>query len=350
MTDKILIVTGEHDSTADLMVLHLRDRGVAFERFHPQDLPSVAAVTLRFGPGRAPEGRMSTLGEPIDWSQIGAVWYRRPQAFSFSAGLGAEEREFAFHECTAVTQGMWRSFDAFWVNHPDRIRIAESKPLQLALAGRLGFAVPRTAFTNDPAEVRALWEACDGAIVYKSMTQGVLGRSAQKSVYTNRVTPDHLARADLLRNAPGLFQEEIPKAADLRITIVGDRLFPIEIRSQTDVDARVDWRRGAVPNMAHVPCALPGAIERACLALNRALGLHYSAIDMVLTPAGEHVFLEINPSGQFGWIESVTGLPIIETLADLLLDGAKRRLVDRPIRHWPSNAQPDDEPSEANPS
>ncbi|NLH79665.1 MAG: ATP-dependent carboxylate-amine ligase [Phyllobacteriaceae bacterium] len=331
MSNKILIVTGEHDSTADLMVLHLADRGVAFERFHPQDLPRDATVTVRFGPNHPPEGRMTTLGTPIDWSEIAAVWYRRPQAFSLSTGLGAEEREFAFHECTAVTQGMWRSFDAFWVNHPDRIRIAESKPLQLTLAGRLGFRLPRTLFTNDPGEVRALWDACGGAIVYKSMTQGVLGQSVQKSVYTNRVTAEHLARADLLRNAPGLFQEEIPKAADLRITVVGERLFPIEIRSQTDPDALVDWRRGAVPNMAHVPCTLPAEVERACLALNRRLGLHYSAIDMVLTPDGEHVFLEINPSGQFGWIESVTGLPIIETLADLLLDGARRGLVDRPI-------------------
>lgn len=346
MTNKILIVTGEHDSTADLMVLHLADRGVAFERFHPQDLPRDAAVTMRFGPDHPPEGRMVVLGAAIDWSEIGAVWYRRPQAFSLSAGLGAEEREFAFHECTAVTQGLWRSFDAFWVNHPDRIRIAESKPLQLALAGRLGFRLPRTIFTNDPAEVRALWEACAGAIVYKSMTQGVLGQSVQKSVYTNRVTAEHLARADLLRNAPGLFQEEIPKAADLRITVVGERLFPIEIRSQSDPDALVDWRRGAVPNMAHVPCALPPAIERACLALNRALGLRYSAIDMVLTPAGDHVFLEINPSGQFGWIESVTGLPIIETLADLLIDGARRGPVDRPIGDEPSPDVPSTAPRE----
>ncbi|MCE1238138.1 MAG: hypothetical protein LWW93_17450 [Hyphomicrobiales bacterium] len=336
MPNKILIVTGEHDSTADLMVLHLADRGVAFERFHPQDLPRDAAVTLRFGPDHPPEGRMAGLGEAIDWAEIGAVWYRRPQAFSLSAGLGAEEREFAHHECTAVTQGMWRSFDAFWVNHPDRIRIAESKPLQLTLARRLGFRLPRTIFTNDPAQARALWQACGGAIVYKSMTQGVLGQSVQKSVYTNRVTAEHLARADLLRNAPGLFQEEIPKAADLRVTVVGDRLFPIEIRSQDDPDALVDWRRGAVPHMEHVPYTLPGEVERACLSLNRALGLHYSAIDMVLTPDGDHVFLEINPSGQFGWIESVTGLPIIESLADLLLDGAKRGLVDRPICEEPS--------------
>ncbi|MER2606692.1 MAG: MvdC/MvdD family ATP grasp protein [Siculibacillus sp.] len=325
MTGKILILTGESDSTADLMVLHLRERGVPFERFHPQDLPRRARVTLRYRPGAPPSGRMTTDGETIDWSEIGAVWYRRPEPFALSTALTAEEKEFAHHECISVMQGAWRSFDAFWVNHPDRIRIAESKPLQLTLAGRLGFTVPRTLFTNDPDEVRALWAECGGAVVYKSMTQGVLGRGLQQSVYTNRVTAEHLARADLLSNAPGLFQEEIPKVADLRITVIGDRLFPVEIRSQSEPDAVVDWRRGEVPRMEHVPCELPDEVARACLDLDRALGLHYSAIDMVLTPDGRHVFLEINPSGQFGWIESLTGLPLIETLADLLVSGRDRR-------------------------
>ena len=330
MARKILIVTGEHDSTADLMVLHLRQRSVPFERFHPQDVPRDARVTLRFGPDHPPIGRARAFADAFDWSEIGAVWYRRPEPFSLSASLSAEEREFAYHECTSVMQGTWRSFDAFWVNHPDRIRIAESKPLQLTIAGRLGFVLPRTVFTNDSDEVRALWDACGGRIVYKSMTQGVLGQSLQQSVYTNRVGEDHLARADLLRNAPGLFQEEIAKTADLRITVIGDRLFPVEIRSQNDPDATVDWRRGEVPRMDHVPAILPKQVEAACLALNRALGLHYSAIDMVLTPEGEHIFLEVNPSGQFGWIESVTGLPMIESLADLLVAGAAEGRIDRP--------------------
>ncbi|MBV5264315.1 MvdC/MvdD family ATP grasp protein [Pinisolibacter aquiterrae] len=328
MTAEILIVTGEHDSTADLMVLELRERGVPFRRFHPQDVPRDARVSLRFGPDHPPAAHAGAFGDTIDWDRIAAVWYRRPEPYSLSPGLTAEEREFAYHECTSVMQGLWRSFDAFWVNHPDRIRIAESKPLQLTLARRLGFAIPRTLFTNDPEALAALWEACDGRIVYKSMTQGVLGQSLQQSVYTNRVGADHLARADLLRNAPGLFQEEVAKAADLRITVIGDRLFPVEIRSQTDPDARVDWRRGEVPRMDHVAVTLPKPIETACLALNRALGLHYSAIDMVVTPDGDHVFLEINPSGQFGWIESVTGLPLIATLADLLIEGRDRRWTD----------------------
>jgi len=322
MAGKILIVTGEQDSTADLMVICLRKRNVAFERFHPQDIPRDAAVSLSYGPDRPPRATVRDLSDTFDWDEISSVWYRRPEPFSLAKDLSPEEKEFAYHECTSVVQGMYRAFDAFWVNHPDRIRVAESKPLQLSLAYQLGFAIPRTVFTNDPEELGRFYEDCAGQVVYKSMTQGVLGKSRQQSVYTSRLKAEHIGQADLLRNSPGLFQQEVPKSCDLRITVIGERVFAVEIHSQGDPASVVDWRRGEVPQMEHLPHQLPAAIERLCLALNERLGLHYSAIDMVLTPGGDYIFLEINPTGQFGWVQGVTGLPLIESLADLLIGHA----------------------------
>ncbi|ADP71970.1 RimK domain protein ATP-grasp [Rhodomicrobium vannielii ATCC 17100] len=319
MAGKILIVTGEFDSTADLMVVCLRARNIPFERFHPQDIPRDATISLSYGPDRAPVATLRDLSGPVEWSQFSSVWYRRPEPFSLAKTLTPEEQEFAWHECTAVVQGLYRAFDAFWVNHPDKIRVAESKPLQLTLAHKLGFAIPRTLFTNDPEALGRFFEECKGRVVYKSMTQGVLGKSGQQSVYTSRLTAEHVQQADLLKNSPGLFQQEITKACDLRITVIGDRVFPVEIRSQSNPESIVDWRRGEVPRMEHKPHQLPAEIERRCLALNERLGLNYSAIDMILTPDGEYVFLEINPTGQFGWIQDVTGLPLIDTLADLLV-------------------------------
>ena len=53
----------------------------------------------------------------------------------------------------------------------------------------------------------------------------------------------------------------------------------------------------------------------------RGLSLTYGALDFIVTPDGEHVFLEINPSGQWGWIEEATGLAITNTIVDLLVEG-----------------------------
>jgi hypothetical protein len=33
---------------------------------------------------------------------------------------------------------------------------------------------------------------------------------------------------------------------------------------------------------------------------------------------------DVNPGGQYGWLESATGAPLTETLADLLADGVAR--------------------------
>ena len=58
------------------------------------------------------------------------------------------------------------------------------------------------------------------------------------------------------------------------------------------------------------------------MALVERLGLCYGALDLVLTPDGRYVFLEINPSGQYLWIEVATGLPITAALCEMLIQGA----------------------------
>ena len=57
------------------------------------------------------------------------------------------------------------------------------------------------------------------------------------------------------------------------------------------------------------------------------LGLNYGACDFIVTPEGRHVFLEVNPAGEFFWLEKHPGLPIAGALADVLLGLAPRRPV-----------------------
>ncbi|MNZ28723.1 hypothetical protein D3C78_459550 [compost metagenome] len=50
----------------------------------------------------------------------------------------------------------------------------------------------------------------------------------------------------------------------------------------------------------------------------RRLNLRYGAIDFVCDPQGNLWFLEINPNGQWAWIENLTGYPIAEAIVDEL--------------------------------
>lgn len=249
--------------------------------------------------------------------EVGSVWYRRP-LFALDPELSPEEAQFAQTESREAVLGLFRLTEAFWVNRPDAIRVAESKPLQLKLAQQLGFRVPHTLLTNDPVRFQEFYEKCNGAVIFKVMTQGALGGSEGKGVYTSLVTSWHLRNFEAIRRAPCLFQEHIPKAVDLRITVIGEKIFPVEIHSQDHRQSVVDWRKGNTARLKHAAHQLPPKIEAQCFELLRSLKLVYGAIDLILTPQGEYVFLEINPSGQFAWIETLIKLPLIDTLADLL--------------------------------
>ena len=119
---------------------------------------------------------------------------------------------------------------------------------------------------------------------------------------------------------PFILQRYVKKRLEIRVTVVGTDVFAAEIHSQTSKRTEVDWRRynhSITPYLIH---ALPEHVAQCCLALVDAMGLHFGAIDLILTPDDRYVFLEINPNGQYGWIEYLTGLPITQRLARLLVE------------------------------
>src|SRR5262249_19159253 len=138
-----------------------------------------------------------------------------------------------------------------------------------------------------------------------------------KSLFTGVLTDKEIARLDLIRHSPGIFQELVPKSYELRVTVVGERLFSVRIDSQAHVETRMDWRRAPLAP-AYAPAELPPAVAAKIKAFMAALGLIYAAIDLIVTPQHRHVFLEANPGGQYMWVEAKTGLGITAALADAL--------------------------------
>ena len=321
--DIVVIISRPIDPHADVMVECLERRNVRLERLHPGELPALAKLSVEYGNGVATRSSFTGQGVDVAFEEIKSVWLRRIDPPTLPEGLSEKEREFAAAETSELLYGLYRISDAFWVNPPDKSRIGSCKPYQLEVARNIGFKIPRTLITNDAGELRSFFEACNGGIIYKTMTQGFLGLADYKMIYTNRVTADDLEQAALLRSAPGQFQELIPKSCDLRITIIGRRVFAVEIQSQEDPLAVQDWRRAEPQHLKHSLHTLPAEVEKKCCTLLDRLELNYGAIDMVLTPDGEYIFLEINPAGQFGWIDELADLPLTETLADMLAAGAR---------------------------
>ncbi|MBI2813744.1 MAG: hypothetical protein HYX71_05635 [Opitutae bacterium] len=301
------------------MVTLLRHHGIGCLRWATNHFPLRSSLCLE-SHGAERHGWVNLGEAPTDLNEIRSVWYRHPAPFALAPNLTADEKRFASGEVRAAFYGLLRTLDCFWINHPDRVQIAESKMLQLKVAQMIGFEIPRSLVTNDPAAVRAFFDACDRRIVYKAFRSGFFAET-DRAVYTTPLTEEHLERIQQIRNTPGIFQAHVEKRADLRVTVIGRKVFAVEIHSQGLAQARDDWRSVDVEQLPHHPHQLPERVEQQCHRLLQYFGLVYGAIDLILTPDGRYVFLENNPSGQFGWVEGRTGLQLTESLAELLVAG-----------------------------
>jgi glutathione synthase/RimK-type ligase-like ATP-grasp enzyme len=243
-------------------------------------------------------------------------------------------RELAESELRATLEGGLLAIDAYWLNHPHVNRLARSKPLQLALASRLGLSVPDTRITDDPGEIRALYRRWEGQMVAKLVGGQLLAAKAEAQyvVYTTLLTGDDLRSDAALSACPAIYQRRIEKAYDLRVTIVGERLFACRIDTQGCAEGAVDWRAGVGSVPIHA-CELDPDVAARCLALMRALGLDLAGVDLLVTPEGDTVFLEVNAAGQWLWVQQATGLGIASAIVDQLLIGASesRRYAPAPM-------------------
>jgi len=320
-TDQVLIITQELDLHADHLVQALGKRGVGVLRFHTKDFPLQATINMKVGRSGAPSIRIACGSGTIEADRVRSVWFRRPDLCELDPALTGDERAFAAKECEQTIHGLYRMVEGLWVNRPDNVLAARSKLVQLRKAAELGLRVPDTLITNDPAEFVGFFESHSGNVITKIQHQGLLSVEKSLGLYTTVVPRSSLEKASLIRRSPCLFQEHVAKEFELRVTIIGRRVFAAALESQKTSDGKTDWRQAAIETIPHRPYALPREIEHKLLRMTEDFGLNYGAVDMIVTPQGEHVFLEINPNGQFGWLDEMAGLPLYDCLADILASG-----------------------------
>jgi hypothetical protein len=322
----ILILSAKADEEIPRVVAGLEARGAAYLWFDPAHFPAEAELRLSLeGSSFACRVLATRCGQEIDLATVTSVWNRRPGRPQ--AAPEVRDRD----DCDWVSEmsglclaGVWETLDCLWVPaKPSVDRLAHNKTKQLALAASLGFQIPRTLITNSPESFLEFYAQCEGGMVTKVLGNNVVYRDGEVvgAAFTHLVRRRDAANYRAIRYAPVILQEYVPKQVELRVTVVGSRVFAAEIHSQASRATRHDWRHYDHERATYAPHALPPAMEALCVRLVQALGLCFSAIDLVLTPEGDYVFLEINPNGQWGWIEALTDLPIADAISELLIRG-----------------------------
>jgi glutathione synthase/RimK-type ligase-like ATP-grasp enzyme len=292
-------------------------------RLDTDDFPIALALSGEIEP--AAGGRLLLDGEALT---VDAVWLWRLWPPRLDAGLAAPHREAALRESMTALRGLLDLLDdAPWIDGIDANRCAENKARQLRLAQGLGLAIPPTLITADPAAARRFWGAHGGQVVAKLQTSLGYSMAGGGGLPTRMIGPADLEALGGLRHCPMMFQRYVPKAMELRIAWVDGRAL---VGGLDGARCGVDWRHESTASWE--PHALPAAVHERLAALMGALGLRQGAIDMIVTPTGDYVFLEVNPHGEWGMLERDLGLPIGEAIAQALLGLARAKLRERSER------------------
>jgi glutathione synthase/RimK-type ligase-like ATP-grasp enzyme len=328
---KVLIVTHSEDNESVARVAEaVAELGGEPVRLDTDLFPTESLLACRLGDGGQKLVLRPSGGEEVDLGDVGAVYYRRfYPARKIPGTLDEQLRRASVEESRRTLLGLIASLDAFQLDRYDRVRRANHKQLQLHVARGLGLTIPDTLITNDAEAVRRFAADHPEGIVAKMLSSFAIYDEAgnEQVVFTTPLGPEDLEEMDGLDLSPMTFQQRLPKALELRVTVVGRRLFVAAVDSQSSERATEDWRRDGVGLLeSWHEAELPPEVGERLLALCDRLGLNYGAVDLILTPGGRYVFLEINPVGEYFWLERFPGLPISRALAEVLVDPGRRRV------------------------
>jgi hypothetical protein len=306
----ILIVSYPDDSHVDAVRKHLT---------MPSAVVDIASFPVSLGLSASLSRERELLefalpgtGERLGLCKVGAIWYRRISLYGFHADLSDQTaRLFAWSEANEALLGVWYALDCFWMNPPIADEVALRKIKQLTVARHVGLSIPDTLVTNEPNAARRFIEQHGlGQVVRKAFRN-----IAEAPRETHLLRGEDMALIDSVVYTPVIFQRFVPADVDLRVTVVEDDIFAAAISSEPQYAA--DYRPG-LGSARVVPYELPASITDKLMQLMRILSLKYGAIDMRVTPEGDHVFLEVNPAGEFLFISQRTNQPIPAAIAAAL--------------------------------
>ncbi len=310
---EVLILASRFDLTCDFVVGVLRKRGIPYLRLNSEDY---SHCDLSFNPvQRSLSGQIDGHLFSVTHNRLKAVFYRRPVFLRDYGGTTlSPDDQFSRIQWAVFTRSFMVFEHARWMNYPAATYLAEHKAYQLAKAADIGLEVPPTIVTNSLREIDNVKNA-DGFVVAKGLDT-VLVQTADKEMFgfTSLEEASKLSLAQV-QSAPVVFQYAINKKLDLRVTVVGDKVFSVSITSPKGT-IEGDWRVDKT-GLVFTPFPLPKAIARRCVQLVRELGLLFGAIDFALQ-GDTYYFLEINPTGEWGWLVDSAQQPIDSAVVDTL--------------------------------
>lgn len=268
-------------------------------------------------------------GKRINIEDLTAIWYRKPGLWRPERTVRSMLRRMDYRmkkaEITHVIEGVMEIAQHKGVYcFSDILNIiwAGNKLPQLLVAQQVGLKTPKFIISNQVQSIANFMnQNIKNGVIIKSLTGTVAYANTEMYCMTQQyklnafikkygkfTTIDHYLT----------IQEEIHKAFDVRVTVVGQKVFACRILSQENKLSKTDFRTVDPLTLKHEPVQLPFTIIKKLLKLCSYYNLKYAAIDLIEDKMGKYYFLEVNPNGQYLWVEDVAKLPISAAIAEHL--------------------------------
>ena len=265
----------------------------------------------------------------ITLSQISGVWIKRQSVLVTSE----EDLNYCgFHDyCNYVLwRNEWNSVIKQLIVHLSFLEIpffdevsslanAEKKVLQLDIARSVGFNIPSSIVSNSKSQILEFLNNHNNEGILKLSTQPSFNtKNGIYFIYANKVSGADFKEMDTTINSPFIIQNYIEKQFEVRYTFINGEHFVCKIDSQLSEISKIDFRRYDFANTPYTAIDAPDNIRRMVTSLMNKLNLNYGALDFIVDRNGDWFFLEVNPVGQYGWIEYLTGLTITKAILHYL--------------------------------
>ena len=306
---RVLFITSKDDFAIDYLIFKLKSE-ISYLRLNSEDITNIN-MTYR-------NGKIIEIDKNYIYklNEIEGIYFRRaPNVFGNSVEL--EDKIFIDSERRNFLEGLYLSLDAKWINPIFSTYKAEKKLYQLTVAEKLGFNIPDTICSNQSNRITEFISSYEECII-KPISHGLqVTKNNIYSIYTSKINFSKWNYNNEIFESPVLIQEKISNYRDIRVTVIGKKIFAVEI--DTNEKEKVDWRKPHLDKF-YSNHNLPKDIRKLIFKLHDELDLVYSAIDFVLTPSGKYYFLETNPAGEWVWLEKELNINISDAIINELLN------------------------------
>jgi glutathione synthase/RimK-type ligase-like ATP-grasp enzyme len=318
----ILIFTSKQDSHTDEVIRKLHEKNIDVFRLNSEDILSKYKVNLHIDEDGIWSGHVTNeVEKTLNLENLKVAWLRKPDFDFFSSrGAESEQEKFIASETKALINILYSIPSIKWINAPFTANRSKVKFQQLLLANQYGIRTPKTIITTQPEKAKDFFISCgEEALVKTIYTGNTTIDGMNQGIPSRKIGKDDFYKFyESISLSPTQLQEYVEKAFELRITVIGEKVFAVKIDSQVNEETKIDWRLHTKMN-PHSIFELPSKIENFCVDFLKEQGLVYGAMDFIVTPKDEYYFLENNPFGQYLWLEIETNVPLTEEICNLLI-------------------------------